>query len=107
MSRPCQGFSTPSRPQGEGQALFLGQRGSGLSPSAIRRVVKQYGQRAGLRISPYTLRHTFGTRLVRGKEVDLVIVAAMMGHESLDTTAIYTRPSEEDMAQAVETLAVE
>ena len=29
----------------------------------------------------------------------------MMGHESLDTTAIYTRPSEEDMAEAVETLA--
>jgi len=37
----------------------------------------------------------------------LVTVAAMMGHESLDTTAIYTRPSEEDMAEAVETLAVE
>jgi len=38
--------------------------------------------------------------------VHLVTVAAMMGHESLDTTAIYTQPSEEDMAEAVETLSV-
>jgi site-specific recombinase XerD len=51
--------------------------------------------------------HTFGTRLVRGGEVDLVTVAAMMGHESLDTTAIYTQPTEEDMAEAVETLGME
>jgi len=36
----------------------------------------------------------------------LVTVAAMIGHESLETTAIYTQPSEEDMAEAVETLSV-
>ena len=36
---------------------------NGLTPSAIRRVVKKYGQRAGLEISPHTLRHTFGTRM--------------------------------------------
>jgi integrase/recombinase XerC len=95
------------RPQTGTQAFFVGQRGNGLGPSAIWRVVKQYGQRAGLEISPHTLRHTFGTRLVRGKTVDLVTVAAMMGHDSLDTTAIYTRPSEEDMAAAVETLGIE
>ena len=87
--------------------LFLGQRGNALTPSAIWRVVKKYGERAGLAISPHTLRHTFGTRLVRRKGIHLVTVAAMMGHESLDTTAIYTQPSEEDMTEAVETLGVE
>ena len=87
--------------------LFIGQRGNALTPSAIWRVVKQYGEWAGLTISPHTLRHTFGTRLVRTKGVDLVTVATMMGHESLDTTAIYTQPSEEDMTEAVETLGVE
>jgi integrase/recombinase XerC len=86
--------------------LFLGQRDEPLTPSAIWRVVKKYGQRAGLSISPHTLRHTFGTRLVRAGGIDLVTVAAMMGHESLDTTAIYTQPTAEDMAEAVETLAV-
>lgn len=95
------------RPQDGGERLFVGQRGTGLTPSAIWRVVKQYGLRAGLDISPHTLRHTFGTRLVRSKGIDLVTVATMMGHESLDTTAIYTKPSEQDMANAVEKLALE
>jgi len=36
--------------------------------------------------------------LVRSKGVDLVTVAAMIGHESLETTALYTKPSEEDTA---------
>ena len=93
------------RPTDGVDALFIGQRGSVLTPSAVWRVVKKYGHRAGLDISPHTLRHTFGTRLVRRKGVDLVTVAAMMGHESLDTTAIYTKPSEEDMAEAVEALS--
>jgi site-specific recombinase XerD len=31
----------------------------------------------------------------------------MMGHESLDTTAIYTQPTEEDMSAAVDSLAME
>jgi site-specific recombinase XerD len=91
------------RPQSAETCLFLGQRDETLTPSAIWRVVRKYGQRAGLEISPHTLRHTFGTRLVRSG-IDLVTVAAMMGHESLDTTALYTQPTREDMAEAVESL---
>jgi site-specific recombinase XerD len=61
----------PVRPSGEGECLFIGQRGGGLTPPAIWRVVKRYGKHAGLAISPHTLRHTFGTRLARSKDVDL------------------------------------
>jgi site-specific recombinase XerD len=95
------------RPDVGDDYLFLGQRGNGLTPSAIWRVVKKYGRRAGLDISPHDLRHTYGTRLVREEGVDLVTVATLMGHKSLDTTAIYTKPSEEDMARAAERLAIE
>jgi integrase/recombinase XerC len=37
-------------------------------------------------------RHTFGTELVRDG-VDIVTVAELMGHASLETTRLYTRPS--------------
>jgi site-specific recombinase XerD len=93
-----------ARPMGTTERFFVGQRGNGLTPSAIWRMVKKYGQRAGLDISPHTLRHTFGTRLVRENGVDLVSVARMMGHEALETTALYTQPSEEDIAEAAERL---
>jgi integrase/recombinase XerC len=94
------------RADGENGQLFLGQRGGGLTSSGIWRVVKRYGKRAGLDISPHDLRHTYGTRLVREEGVDLVTVATLMGHKSLDSTAIYTQPSEEDMARAVEKFSV-
>jgi site-specific recombinase XerD len=33
--------------------------------------------------------------------VDIVIIAELMGHSSIETTRLYTRPSQEDMERAV------
>jgi len=52
----------------------------------------------------YKLRHTFATRLLREAGADLVTVAALMGHSSVATTAIYTQPGEADLVEAVERL---
>lgn len=81
---------------------------------AIRYVVTELGLGARLvhdpghpdagksRIHPQTLRHTFGTQLLRNG-VDIVIVADLMGNATLDTTRGYTRSSETDRARAIET----
>ena len=57
-------------------------------------------------MTPHTLRHTFGKGLLDAG-VDLVTVAALLGHERLETTAIYTQPSARDLERAVERLSVE
>ena len=57
-----------------------------------------------MKVTPHTLRHTFGTRLLHEAKADLVTVAALMGHSSIATTAIYTQPGEADLALAVEGL---
>lgn len=86
--------------------LFTSQKGGGLSSNALWRVIKKYGDQAGLEdLTPHALRHTFGSMLVRDKRVDIVTVASLMGHESIQTTAIYTKPNEKDMIDAVEKLA--
>jgi integrase/recombinase XerC len=36
-----------------------------------------------------------------------VTVAELMGHASLETTRLYTRPSAEDMQQAIDQLATD
>ena len=51
-------------------------------------------------LTPHTLRHTFAKNLIDAGR-PLTVVAALMGHESLNTLAIYTRPSREDLARAV------
>ena len=57
-------------------------------------------------VTSHTLRHTFGTELVRSG-VDLVTVAELMGHASLETTRLYTRPSTADMQRAIDLLSAD
>jgi site-specific recombinase XerD len=76
-----------------------------LSSRSVERVVRRYGQVAGLAdLTPHVLRHTFAKNLI-DQGVGLERVAALLGHSSLNTTRIYTTPSQRDLAEAVETLA--
>jgi integrase/recombinase XerD len=89
------------RPQVPDEHLFISQRGEQLKEQAIENVVRKYARWAGLQeVTPHTLRHTFGKGLV-DVGVDLGTVATLMGHERLDTTAIYTQPGARDLEQAV------
>lgn len=89
----------PTRP------LVVGPEGERLSVRSIDRVVRALGDLAGVGLSAHVLRHTFVTRLVRAGE-DLVLVAELAGHRSLETTRRYALPTEEDRADAVEAAAV-
>lgn len=92
------------RPQVVDEHLFIGQRGEGLKVQAVENIVEKYAHLAGLEgVTPHTLRHTFGTQVLRSGE-DLVTVARLLGHERIETTAIYTQPSERDLERAVEKL---
>ncbi|MGZ3617794.1 MAG: tyrosine-type recombinase/integrase [Ktedonobacteraceae bacterium] len=81
--------------------FLIGQHGEPLSAHAIYDVVVKYGRLAGLdEVSPHTLRHTFArTLLVSGTSIN--DVADLLGHSSLDTTRIYTKASETDLATVV------
>lgn len=73
-----------------------------LSVRAAQDVIKKYAYLAHLEgVTPHTLRHTFATRLLRAGK-DIVIVATLLGHSRLDTTARYTRPGWTDLERAVE-----
>lgn len=74
------------------ERLFLGQRGP-LNEKGIDYLVGKYAYQAQLEhCTCHTLRHTFAKNLVDvGTPLDQV--ATLLGHESLDTTRVYTRPS--------------
>ncbi len=71
--------------------LFLNRRGSGLSRVMIFYIIKDAAMKAGIQknIHPHTLRHSFATHLVEGG-ANLRAVQAMLGHESITTTELYT-----------------
>jgi site-specific recombinase XerD len=89
------------RPKVTDDHLFIGQRGEPLRPQGVELLVKQYARQAGLTdVTPHVLRHSFAKQALDAG-VDLVAVATLLGHQRLETTAIYTKPSARDLEKAV------
>lgn len=85
-----------------GNWLFPGRNGRHLSVRAAQDMVEKYAYLSRLEdVTPHVLRHTFATRLIRAG-VDIVIVAALLGHTRIDTTARYTQPEWTDLERATE-----
>lgn len=94
------------RGEGDGEALFISQRGTRLAVRSIQEAVQNLMKRAGVSGSAHTLRHTFAREYLAANGNDLVGLARLLGHASLNTTAIYTQPTQGELAARVERLAI-
>lgn len=77
----------------------------GLKDRFARRTITDLGLRAGLtrHISSHDLRSTFGTE-VYDKTLDLRATQELLGHQSVETTQLYTAVSMDKMRAAVDAL---
>lgn len=72
-------------------ALFVGLRGSRITPRVVQLRMKQWGIRQGItsNVHPHLLRHSFATHVLQSSG-DLRAVQEMLGHASISTTQVYT-----------------
>ena len=82
--------------------VFLNRRGNQLSRVMIFTIIKNLAEKNGLKktISPHTFRHSFATELIK-RGANLRAVQEMLGHESINTTQIYTHIDREFLRESI------
>src|SRR5947209_2947827 len=97
----------PKAPEAH-EPLFLSQKGGALTTSAMGQMIADLVKAAGALVpeetSAHTLRHTFARSYLAQYPGDVVGLATLLGHSSLDTTRLYSQPEVSQLATRVEQL---
>lgn len=92
LRRNAEGATSPTG------RFFTRPDGSDLYPTLVQRLVKKEltGNTHASRLSPHTMRHSFATDMLNNG-ADLRSVQKLLGHESLQTTQVYTHVTRSEL----------
>lgn len=82
---------TMTAKKGSEDYIFISKRGTPISRITVFYYIRKYAEEAGIQkiISPHILRHSFATHLLE-RGANIRHVQAMLGHEKITTTELYT-----------------
>lgn len=77
--------------KGHEDFVFISKRGTAISRITVFYYIKKYAEEAGIKktISPHIFRHSFATHMLE-RGANIRYVQAMLGHEKITTTELYT-----------------
>jgi len=93
-----------TRPSVDSSNVFVGERGA-MTDCGVRALCRKYSAVIGVRLHPHVFRHTFAKQFLADNGNDLVSLAQILGHESLNTTSRYSGRNQHQLAEEVERLS--
>lgn len=109
LNMVAENWPKPRTPQAL-EPLWLSRKGGALTSSAIGQMmaelVKACGKLVPQETSVHSLRHTFARSYLSIYPGDVVGLATLLGHSSLDTTRLYSQPAASQLAARVERLSL-
>ena len=94
--RPSLAAKNPAREE----HVFLNNLGKPLTVRGLEIILEDVERKTGLhyQLHPHIFRHSFATHLLEGG-ADLRVIQDLLGHESLNTTQVYTHVTEEEIKE--------
>ncbi|MGI5950107.1 tyrosine recombinase XerC [Peptoniphilus sp.] len=92
------------RPEVKEDALFLSMRQNRMSNRSIQHMIEKHMKNSGLDTSKYSvhkLRHTAATLMYEYGNADIRSLQEILGHESVNTTEIYTHVNDDQLKNMV------
>lgn len=84
--------------QDEEKALFLSRSKRRIGVRDVQALVRKYADKAGVKATPHSFRHTFATNLLRNG-ADVRYVQKFLGHKSLSSTQVYTHVTDNQLKE--------
>lgn len=84
--------------------VFISQKGTQFSTRGIEHMIEKYVSRIGLdprKYTVHTLRHTAATLMHHHGQIDIKTLQEVLGHESTQTTEIYTHLDNSEISRAL------
>ncbi len=84
--------------------LFVNRYGGQITPRGIALRIKELALKYGINpdvVHPHSFRHLFALNFL-AKSNDLVLLADLLGHESVDTTRIYLQRSSHEQKKLID-----
>jgi site-specific recombinase XerD len=93
-----------ARPSVDSSSVFVGERAP-ITDCGVRALCRKFSALIGVRLHPHIFRHSMAKQFLADNNNDLVSLAQILGHESLNTTSRYSQRSGEQLAEGVERLS--